>query len=426
MKQPDEVGGAETQSCYIVVGDADAHYRKAKAAGAAILLDISDDDHGGRGYACRDPEGHIWSFGTYDPWQARALPRRQSTGLKRGLVMAAMLICATAAAFAGRMLPRSPTLSAEEIRLQQETMVTRQRAEQEEKRAALLAAELSQQRGAKDTAERTAREAQELLAREQGVKKTAEITTRQLEGQLATARRANDAAEQKAKEAGAQVAGERTARQTAERAASDATKELDRERDARQQAERSAQDAIEQLAREQRAKEDAERAAKQAREQLAQTQDGKSDVLTSKDAPARPSARERPTIAFGTVSRGRRTDRSFAVRSAASRHAGGRLPRPVDGRHHDRVADAGGHGAKPHPPRLLSLRLRHDPDIGLRRLPALRILLLGVVVAMTEPAMMTSSPCFQFTGVATLCLAVSCSESMTRSTSSKLRPVVIG
>src|SRR6266487_3599337 len=44
----------------------------------------------------------------------------------------------------------------------------------------------------------------------------------------------------------------------------------------------------------------------------------------------------------------------------------------------------------------------------------------------TEPAMMTSSPCFQFTGVATLCFAVSCSESITRSTSSKLRPVVIG
>ncbi len=40
--------------------------------------------------------------------------------------------------------------------------------------------------------------------------------------------------------------------------------------------------------------------------------------------------------------------------------------------------------------------------------------------------MITSSPWRQFTGVETLCLAVSCSESMTRSTSSKLRPVVIG
>ena len=39
---------------------------------------------------------------------------------------------------------------------------------------------------------------------------------------------------------------------------------------------------------------------------------------------------------------------------------------------------------------------------------------------------MTSSPFFQFTGVATLCLAVSCIESRTRRISSKFRPVVIG
>ena len=45
---------------------------------------------------------------------------------------------------------------------------------------------------------------------------------------------------------------------------------------------------------------------------------------------------------------------------------------------------------------------------------------------LTDPAMMTSSPRFQFTGVATLCLAVNYNESITRRTSSKLRPVVIG
>ena len=44
----------------------------------------------------------------------------------------------------------------------------------------------------------------------------------------------------------------------------------------------------------------------------------------------------------------------------------------------------------------------------------------------TEPAMITSSPCLQFTGVATRCLAVSCIESITRRISSKFRPVVIG
>ena len=68
MKQPDEIGGAETQTAYVIVPDADAHYRRATAAGASIVLDIKDADYGGRGYSCRDPEGHLWNFGTYDPY----------------------------------------------------------------------------------------------------------------------------------------------------------------------------------------------------------------------------------------------------------------------------------------------------------------------------------------------------------------------
>ncbi|AEE65680.1 PhnB protein [Bordetella pertussis] len=69
MKQPDEVGGVETQSVYLVVADPDQAYRDAQAAGAEILIDIADADYGGRGFSCRDPEGHIWSVGSYDPWQ---------------------------------------------------------------------------------------------------------------------------------------------------------------------------------------------------------------------------------------------------------------------------------------------------------------------------------------------------------------------
>lgn len=68
MKQPDEIGGAETQSSYIVVSDADAVYARAKAAGAEIVIEIKDEDYGGRGFSCRDLEGHLWNFGTYDPW----------------------------------------------------------------------------------------------------------------------------------------------------------------------------------------------------------------------------------------------------------------------------------------------------------------------------------------------------------------------
>jgi len=68
IKQPDEIGGAETQCPYVIVKEVDAHYARAKAAGAVVVFDIKDEDYGGRGYSCRDPEGHLWNFGSYDPW----------------------------------------------------------------------------------------------------------------------------------------------------------------------------------------------------------------------------------------------------------------------------------------------------------------------------------------------------------------------
>jgi uncharacterized glyoxalase superfamily protein PhnB len=70
IKQPDEIGGAETQSAYVIVSDADAVYNRAKAAGARIEIEIKDEDYGGRGFTCRDLERHIWNIGTYDPWES--------------------------------------------------------------------------------------------------------------------------------------------------------------------------------------------------------------------------------------------------------------------------------------------------------------------------------------------------------------------
>ena len=69
VRQPEAAGGV-TQSPYIIVADADAHYERARAAGATILLELVDQDYGGRGYTCADPEGHVWNFGTYNPWAA--------------------------------------------------------------------------------------------------------------------------------------------------------------------------------------------------------------------------------------------------------------------------------------------------------------------------------------------------------------------
>jgi uncharacterized glyoxalase superfamily protein PhnB len=68
LKPPSEMGGVSTQSSYIIVPDADAHHARAIAAGAEVVYPLKTEDYGGRGYSCRDPEGHLWSFGTYDPW----------------------------------------------------------------------------------------------------------------------------------------------------------------------------------------------------------------------------------------------------------------------------------------------------------------------------------------------------------------------
>jgi len=72
IAQPDEIGLRETQSPCVIVGDVDAHYSRATAAGATIVQDIADQGYGGRGYSCRDPEGHLWWFGSYDPWKAES------------------------------------------------------------------------------------------------------------------------------------------------------------------------------------------------------------------------------------------------------------------------------------------------------------------------------------------------------------------
>jgi uncharacterized glyoxalase superfamily protein PhnB len=68
IKQPDEIGGCETQCAYVIVDDADALYARVKAAGAEIIIDIKSQDYGSRDFSCRDLEGHIWNFGTYNPW----------------------------------------------------------------------------------------------------------------------------------------------------------------------------------------------------------------------------------------------------------------------------------------------------------------------------------------------------------------------
>ncbi|KAA6457160.1 glyoxalase [Acidobacteria bacterium AB60] len=72
FKTPLEAGGIETCSAYVVVEDADAVYARAQAAGAPIVRPIQDTDYGSREFTIKDPEGHSWSVGTYNPWAAHS------------------------------------------------------------------------------------------------------------------------------------------------------------------------------------------------------------------------------------------------------------------------------------------------------------------------------------------------------------------
>jgi uncharacterized glyoxalase superfamily protein PhnB len=61
---------AGTVSLYVVVPDPDAHHDRAVAADADIVRELEDQPYGSREYSLRDPEGNLWSFGTYDPYAA--------------------------------------------------------------------------------------------------------------------------------------------------------------------------------------------------------------------------------------------------------------------------------------------------------------------------------------------------------------------
>lgn len=61
---PFDLGGC---CLYVAVDDPDAHCAQAKAAGAEILMELTDQSYGSREYAARDPEGNVWCFGTYRP-----------------------------------------------------------------------------------------------------------------------------------------------------------------------------------------------------------------------------------------------------------------------------------------------------------------------------------------------------------------------
>jgi uncharacterized glyoxalase superfamily protein PhnB len=61
---PASIGGKNTQTIHVHMEEGiDAHCARAQAAGAAILMEPTDQFYGDRTYKARDPEGHVWTFG---------------------------------------------------------------------------------------------------------------------------------------------------------------------------------------------------------------------------------------------------------------------------------------------------------------------------------------------------------------------------
>jgi uncharacterized glyoxalase superfamily protein PhnB len=54
--------GEVTHSVLVRVDDVDAHYERAVAHGAKILMEPTDFEYGERQYTAEDPAGHQWTF----------------------------------------------------------------------------------------------------------------------------------------------------------------------------------------------------------------------------------------------------------------------------------------------------------------------------------------------------------------------------
>jgi uncharacterized glyoxalase superfamily protein PhnB len=67
---PKETGGRETVNVCLVVSDEECvqMYERVKRDGAEIVQELNSPEYGGKAFGCRDPEGHIWWVGSYNPW----------------------------------------------------------------------------------------------------------------------------------------------------------------------------------------------------------------------------------------------------------------------------------------------------------------------------------------------------------------------
>ena len=267
MKQPEEAGGAETQICYLFVENVAAHYDRAKAGGAEILLDLDLGDSSGRGYSCRDLEGHIWNFGTYDPWRRPAVPhedideegapvyrRPRRVAMMAGLFVLTIALGAAIGFNYGPAYQLVAESAVAEGSFQGNALVERERHAREVAEQAVAEAreQLAHERSARQQAERAAKEAEARFAARAAVQPAATPPRPALEtaeGARAEARKRMQQAQREAEAARKLLALEQKAREAAEEMAREARERIARERSAREAAEHAAKEARESTAR---------------------------------------------------------------------------------------------------------------------------------------------------------------------------------
>lgn len=66
VRSPKNLGGVNTQVVHVLLqGDLDAHCERARAAGAQIIGEPTDQFYGDRTYRVADVEGHWWTFAVH-------------------------------------------------------------------------------------------------------------------------------------------------------------------------------------------------------------------------------------------------------------------------------------------------------------------------------------------------------------------------
>jgi hypothetical protein len=215
------------------VADARAHFARAKSTGAEIVFDVEDQANGGRSYSCRDPEGHLWNFGTYNPWRTQAVAHlhhdrrgKKFAGHLQHVAVAIAVSVSIAIIAAGKM----PVVVQDVLHdLTSKAITTSRPAGDDASIAAgsgtaledglnAVRQQLIRAVNEKVDAERSAVEVRKQLTQALVDKQAAELNAKEMQDRLARAWIGRNVAERVAKSARQQLARERSARKTAESA----------------------------------------------------------------------------------------------------------------------------------------------------------------------------------------------------------------